>query len=224
MNPSYKYTALLDVLSFRFRLDQDISTGDYSLKNDLEGALSIFDSVDLEIFGVQAISDTIIMTCSSHERFEEFLNILKTVYIVFLNKGLYVRGGVAYSRHYQSGRLTYSHALAKAYEIESKIAIYPRIMIDKNIIDMYKGGASLPDIFGKNLLAQHNGGCFINVLDQDNWCNVYGSAAAMYKKDKLSLINNEAAFAKHQWFENYLFASPHADLTQIKYIEGTCLI
>lgn len=222
MNPSYKYTALLDVLSFRFRLDQDISTGGYSLKNDLEGALSIFDTVDLEIFDVQAISDTIIMTCSSHEKFEEFLIILKTVYIAFLNKGLYVRGGVAYSRHYQSGRLTYSHALAKAYEIESKIAIYPRIMIDKNIIDMYKGGASLPDIFGKNLLAQHNGGCFVSILDQDNWCNVYESAAAMYKKDRLSLINNEAAFAKHQWFENYLFASPYADLTKTKYIEGIC--
>lgn len=224
MKPSYTYTALLDVLSYRFRLEQDISTGEYSLKNDLEGALSIFDSVNSAIFGVQAISDTIIMTCSSHENFEEFLKILKTVYIAFLNRGLYVRGGVAYSRHYQSGRLTYSHALAKAYEIESEIAIYPRIMIDKNIIDMYKGGTSLPNIFRKNLLALHNGGCFINVLDQDNWCNIYESASAMYKKDRLSFINNEAAFAKHQWFENYLFTSPYADPKESKYIEGVDLI
>lgn len=220
MNFSYTYTALLDVLSYRFRLEQDISTGEYSLKNDLEGALSIFDSVNADIFGVQAISDTIIMTCSTHENFEEFLGILKTVYIAFLNKGLYVRGGVAYSRHYQSGRLTYSHALAKAYEIESKIAIYPRIMIDKNIIDMYKGGANLPKIFGKNLLALHNGGCFINVLDQDNWCHIYESASVMYEKDRLSLVNNEAAFAKHQWFENYLFASPYADPNKSKYIDN----
>lgn len=220
MNTTYTYTALLDVLSYRFRLEQDISTGEYSLKNDLEGALSIFDSVNADIFGVQAISDTIIMTCSKHENFEEFLEILKTVYIAFLKKGLYVRGGVAYSRHYQSGRLTYSHALAKAYEIESKIAIYPRIMIDKNIVAMYKGGANLPKIFGKGLLAQHNGGCFVNVLDKDNWCDIYENASAMYVKDRLSLVNNESAFAKHQWFENYLFASPYADVKKSKYIEG----
>lgn len=219
MNTSYAYTALLDVLSYRFRLERDISTGEHSLKSDLEGALSIFDSVDPNVFGVQAISDTIIMTCSTHVNFEEFLRILKTVYIAFLNKGLYVRGGMAYSKHYQNGRLTYSHALAKAYEIESKIAIYPRIMIDKNIIEMYKSGAGLPEIFGKNLLAQHNGGCFINILDQDNWCPIYESASAMYKLDQLSLVNNESAFAKHQWFENYLFSSPYADLKKSKYIE-----
>lgn len=224
MNISYTYTALLDVLSYRFRLEQDISSGEYSLKNDLEGALSIFDSVNSDIFGVQAISDTIIMTCSTHENFEEFLKILKAVYIAFLNRGLYVRGGVAYSRHYQSGRLTYSHALAKAYEIESKIAIYPRIMLDKNIIEMYQGGANLPKVFGKNLLARHNGGCFINVLDQGNWCEIYESASALYKKDQLSLVNNEAAFAKHQWFENYLFASPYAELSKSKYIENICPI
>lgn len=224
MNTSYTYIALLDVLSYRFRLEQDSSTGEESLKNDLEGALSVFDAVNADIFDVQAISDTIIMTCNTHENFEEFLKILKAVYIAFVDKGLYVRGGVAYSRHYQSGRLTYSHALARAYEIESKIAIYPRIMIDKNIIDMYKGGANLPKIFGKNLLASHNGGCFINVIDQDNWCHIYESALAMYKKDQFSLVNNEAAFAKHQWFENYLFSSQFADHKKPKYIEGICQI
>lgn len=221
---SYTYTALLDVLSYRFRLEQDISSGEYSLKTDLEGALSIFDTVNSDVFGIQAISDTLIMTCSAHEKFGEFLEILKKVYIAFLERGLYVRGGIAYSRHYQSGRLTYSHALAKAYEIESNVAIYPRIMIDKNIIEMYKGAPNLPKIFGENLLAQHNGGCFLNILDQANWCHIYDSASAMYEKDRRSLVDMEAAFAKHQWFENYLFASPYVDPSKPKYIEGITLI
>lgn len=224
MKTSYVYTALIDVLSYRFRLEQDILSGGFSFKSDLEGALSVFDSVNSAIFGVQAISDTIIMTCSTHENFEEFLRILKAVYIAFLERGLYVRGGVAYSRHFQSGRLTYSHAVARAYEIESKVAIYPRIVIDKNIVEMYRGSADLPEIFGKNLLARHNGSCFINVLDQDNWCHIYESASVTYEKDRLSLIDNEAAFAKHQWFENYLFSSPYADLGKPKYIEGISVI
>lgn len=164
------------------------------------------------------------MTCRTHEHFEEFLGILKAVYISFLNKGLYVRGGLAYSRHYQNGRVTYSHAIAKAYEIESKVAIYPRIMIDQNIVDMYNSGAGLPKIFGKSLLAKQNEGCFINILDKDNWAQIYEAASTMYKRDQMSLISNEAAFAKHQWFQNYLFSSPYADLGKPKYIESIGLI
>lgn len=224
MSIAYTYTALLDVLSYRFRLERDISSGEYSLKNDLEGALSIFDSVNPEDFGVQAISDTVIISCRTHEHFEEFLIILKKVFISFLSKGLFVRGGVAYSRHYQNGRVTYSHAIAKAYEIESKVAIYPRIMIDQNIVDMYNSGAGLPKIFGKGLLARQNGGCFINILDKDNWSQIYEAANTMYARDQMSLESDEAAFAKHQWFQNYLFSSSYADIEKPKYIESIGLV
>ncbi len=224
MNIPYIYTALIDVLSYRYRLQQDIESGDFSFKNDLEAALSVFDSVNSAVFGVQAISDTIILTCSTHENFEEFLAILKTVSVAFLQRGLYVRGGVAYSRHFQSGRLTYSHAVARAYEIENKNAIYPRILLDKNIVEMYKSGTGLPNIFQKNLLAEQNGNFFINILDQENWKTIYSRAAALYEKDRPSLVNNESAFAKHNWFENYLFSSPFRDDKKFRYIEGIKVI
>jgi hypothetical protein len=223
VNIPYIYTALIDVLSYRQKLDQDINSGGFAFKTDLESALSVFDSVNSAVFGVQAISDTIILTCATHENFEEFLGILKSVSIAFLERGLYIRGGVAYSRHFQSGRLTYSHAVAKAYEIENKNAIYPRILLDKNIIDMYKRGGNLPTIFGKNLLAEQNGVSFINILDQTNWPNIFEFAAKMYEKDKSRLLSNESAIAKHNWFENYLFSSPFRDHTRIRYIQPITL-
>lgn len=218
MKIPYIYTALIDVLSYRHRLQQDIKTGSFSFKSDLESALSVFDSVNSAVFGVQAISDTIILTCASHENFEEFLNILKLVSIAFMRRGLYIRGGIAYSRHFQSGRLTYSHAVAKAYEIESSEAIYPRIVLDRNIIQMYKGSSELKSIFGKSLLSEQNGSYFLNILDKENWVNVYDYAATMYAKDQASLLSNEAAFAKHSWFENYLMSSPFYDSSKSRYI------
>lgn len=217
MKSEYVYTALIDVLSYRNRLQEDINSGQESFKDDLIQSLSIFDNINTAIFGVQAISDTIIITCNRHDRFFEFLEILKSVFIAFMSKGLLIRGGVAYSKHFQSGRITYSHAVARSYEIESKIAVYPRIVIDKNILDMYETANHLPSIFNKNILIKQNDITFLNIIDDKNWNDLYQMARDIYEKNKSILSGNELAFLKHLWFESYLFSSGATPGTQ-KYI------
>lgn len=217
MKSEYVYTALIDVLSYRNRLQEDINSGQESFKDDLIQSLSIFDNINTAIFGVQAISDTIIITCNRHDRFFEFLEILKSVFIAFMSKGLLIRGGVAYSKHFQSGRITYSHAVARSYEIESKIAVYPRIVIDKNILDMYETANHLPSIFNKNILIKQNDITFLNIIDDKNWNDLYQMARDIYEKNKSILSGNELAFLKHLWFEGYLFSSGATPGTQ-KYI------
>lgn len=106
MTPRYSYVALIDVLAYRSRLENDKKMGQFKLKDDLEGALSVFDTVNSEIFSVQAISDTIILSCNDHNDFLEFISLLKGVFLAFLNKGLFIRGGIAYSKHFQTGKLT----------------------------------------------------------------------------------------------------------------------
>jgi hypothetical protein len=210
MMPSYFYTALIDVLSYRFRLERDVKSGAFSFKSDLEKSLSVFNNVNTAVYTVQAISDTIIITCNTHNNFPEFLDILKSVFISFLKTGLFIRGGVAYSKHFQSGRITYSHAISRAYELENKLAIYPRIVIDENIVQMYRSGNNLPQIFDQGLLAVQNGITFLNVIDKGNWKEAYDFARSIYENDESSIIGNESAFQKHQWFEKYIFDSPFA--------------
>ncbi|WP_458735633.1 hypothetical protein [Zobellella taiwanensis] len=181
-------------------------------------SLSVFDSVNTAIFGIQAISDTIIITCNNHNRFVEFLTILKNVFISFMERGLYVRGGVAYSKHFHSGRITYSHAVARAYEIESKEAIYPRIVIDKNILGMYETAKGFPSIFNEGLLVRQNGIVFLNVADQENWGSIYEMAKRIYSQDESELKGNEVAFMKHFWFENYLFSTSYVVVGKDRYI------
>lgn len=220
MSIPYCYVALLDVLSYRSRLRQDMEKGEYTFKDDLERSLGIFDSVNSVHFNVQAISDTIIITCGSHENFPEFLGILKNTFVSFLTRGLYVRGGVSYSKHFQSGRITYSHAVARAYEIESKQAIYPRVVLDRNIIDMYKSGTGLPAILDSELILRQNETHFVNVIDTDNWSILYEKAKEMYLKDERQLQSNESAFAKHLWFETLLLTSHHAGVYKSKYTDS----
>lgn len=218
MSTEFVYTALIDVLSYRNRLNHDVQSGKESFKDDLLHALSIFDSVNNAIFNVQAISDTIIITCNSHDRFVEFLNLLRKVFISFMSRGLFIRGGVAYSKHFQSGRITYSHAVARAYELESKEAIYPRVVIDRNILDMYATGKSLPKIFNEGLLVKQNDIVFLNIFDANNWQNIYEMAAEIYLKDEPELKGNEVAFQKHSWFEQYLFSMACAPEGAVRYI------
>lgn len=53
---------------------------------------------------------------------------------IMLTKGFYVRGGIATGTVYFDDYMIFSTALIKAYEIESKIAKYPRIVIDEGVI------------------------------------------------------------------------------------------
>lgn len=219
MTSIYSYVALIDVLAYRSRLENDKKTGQFKLKDDLEGALSVFDVVKPERFSVQAISDTIILPCDKHSDFLEFLSLLKRVFLAFLSKGLFIRGGIAYSKHFHAGKLTYSHAVARAYELESKAAIYPRIVIDPNIIEMYSSSSSLPKILGKGLFASHNKVSFLHVLDDQNFDSVYTMAKNIYERDMEDVSLNENAFSKHQWFENYIFTFVNSNTAMQRYIK-----
>lgn len=53
---------------------------------------------------------------------------------IMLTKGFYVRGGIAAGTVYFDDYMIFSNALIKAYEIESKTAKYPRIVIDEGVI------------------------------------------------------------------------------------------
>lgn len=219
MNSEYVYTALIDVLSYRYRLERDIKSGSEEFRHDLEQALSVFDGINTSVFGVQAISDTIILTCNTHERIEEFFNIITKVFFAFMKRNLFIRGGIAYSKHFQSGRITYSQSVARAYELESKSSIYPRIVVDENVVNMHTSSDKLLGILGDQSVLVQNGIYFLDILSHDGWDEAYECAKDIYEKDRGTILKNESAFLKHAWFENYLFSSKYADSNKKRYIE-----
>jgi hypothetical protein len=76
---AYVYVALLDVLGYRNRLEEDRSQRALTFRDDLQNAMAVFQNVNEADFQYQAISDTIIISCSRQEAFLEFLSILKEV-------------------------------------------------------------------------------------------------------------------------------------------------
>ncbi|MGG2197532.1 hypothetical protein [Paenibacillus validus] len=199
--------ALIDVLGYRHLLERDRKSGKLDFKDKLSNALSVLEHFDESIIKVQAISDTIIISCEEHRNLIEFFDALRKIFIAFLREGLFIRGGIAYSRHYQSKHVTYSHAIARAYELEQNSAIYPRIVVDTNIIEMFKVGAELPEILTAGILCYEQGVYFLQILSEDNWGEIYKLASDIYEKDKSQL--NENAYNKHLRFQCYLLDSEY---------------
>lgn len=205
---TYAYVALLDVLGYRFRLAEDRKSGGLSFKDSLQNALRVFETVNEADFHYQAISDTILVSCSHRGMFPEFLEVVRRVFVAFLEDGMFLRGGVTFEKHFKSANLTYSHAVARAYEIESARATYPRIVVDENILAMLHESGELDKLLALKLLLHANGTVFLNVADERNWAQLYEWGRAMFNAQQSALLGRESEFAKHVWFERYLMEHP----------------
>jgi CDP-glycerol glycerophosphotransferase (TagB/SpsB family) len=107
--------------------------------------------------------------------------------------------------------------------LESTSAIYPRIVIDENIVQMHSVEGAKVKLAGERLIVQQNGVYFIHILDDANWAAVYEAAKRAYTRDKEAMLLSEAALSKHAWFERYLSTflpsgevfSPYIELAQL---------
>lgn len=203
----HSFVALLDVLGYKNKIRADRQNANEDFKERLERSLSVLSGINETEAGYQAISDTIIVSAHSSTPFSDYLGHLVAVQRSFLKNGLFIRGGVAFAPHFKSGTLTYSHALPIAYELEQKQAVYPRIVIDKNIIEMMGRGEKLEceakEISDKKFICIENGVYFLNILN-DSPSECYEYARSIYCADKDFLDGNEHEMAKHRWLQNFI--------------------
>jgi hypothetical protein len=207
MSIPYTFVSLLDVLGYKNKINEDRLNAKEDFKLKLEASLSVLGGINETEISYQAISDTIIVTAHRSTPFAEFLTTLGRVHRSFLENGLFIRGGISFAQHFKSGPLTYSHALPVAYEIEQKQAIYPRIVIDSNVIAMISSGGKLEaeskTISDNKLICQENGVYFLNIVG-DSAERCYALAKGIYEAEMVFLDGNEHELAKHRWLQNFI--------------------
>jgi hypothetical protein len=140
------------------------------------------------------------------------------VEISFLQNGLFLRGGLTFQQHFRSGAITYSPAYAGAHELESKLAIYPRIVVDHNIVDMVESSGLGSELAGARLLCECNGVFFVNIINEENWSDLFAKAKELYQHDSLGMKTAEGIFSKHLWFQEYLLSSEFANPDAARYV------
>ncbi|MCZ8292403.1 MAG: hypothetical protein O9312_02715 [Hylemonella sp.] len=202
--------ALLDVLAYRNHLKADRSSGTETFKTKLESALSVLTSINETELSYQAISDTIIVAANPSTALTDFISTIAEVQRSFLQSGLLIRGGIAFEQHFKSGNLTYSHALAVAYELEQRQAIYPRVVIDKGVIEMLRTGSrfTIDDarrLQSERLICVQNEIHFVNFI-AGKVDDCYTMAKNIFEAERAELEGREAELAKHRWLQDYILS------------------
>jgi hypothetical protein len=168
------------------------------------------------------------------QNFVSFYGWIMVFYNKLLNAGFLCRGGISQGWHYSSNSLIFSRALVEAYQIESKEAIYPIIMIhptltkylvDKNFIsEPYYQYMFSHDNTGRNFLNQFNSSIVDQLffyrdeykdLDKDtNIKNEWLSKVLEIIRDKSSQYIGTPPMDKYQWlkeFSEYNLNGSHSD-------------
>lgn len=136
MNFNYHVIGFLDILGFSAMVE-----------SDSRSAVPRFLPVFVEVFAelskfntedgpkVRMFSDSILVEASlSPVNIIRVFEVAGELQRLFLRKGILVRGGIAYGKHFSSENVTFSQALVDAYHIESKEARFPRVVIDRDTL------------------------------------------------------------------------------------------
>ncbi len=94
----------------------------------------------------QTFSDCICISIPYYDNESDFLsnfNLLITYVrgfqLAMMAKGFFTRGGISTGSHYADSNIIFSKGLVSAYLIESTKAVYPRVVVDRTIIERILG-------------------------------------------------------------------------------------
>jgi hypothetical protein len=204
MADGYSYVALLDVLGYRSHVKKDRDHGRLDFKDKLTEALGVLRNINEDEVRSVTISDTVILSTSNPVGLRELMSACSLLFVSFMRHGLLLRGGIAYSQHFHSGNVTYSHALTLAHGLESENAIWPRILIASGALDASLANGA--DLRGDGLIISWNGVNILNILHGVEWTDIYRCVSEIYENEKSQMP--EDVFTKFVLFERFMMNHP----------------
>jgi hypothetical protein len=165
MNYEYRIVAFIDILAFS-EMIKATDTDDPKKEDDAKAMLDKLQEVvkflqtdiskaiskhDLPS-GTKAsmFSDTVVVSIPKAESrgVWRLFQLLKKLQIKLIGNDILLRGGIVHGKLIHQDQLIIGPALVNAYEVESKSALYPRIVIDPHVLHLYvrKNGVSISNL------------------------------------------------------------------------------
>ena len=225
--------AFLDVLGFRQKLtdfekeaevnksrlssEDDESAGKYMSQktNDFINAFKVaISSLDKSKYRYYLFSDNICISSieeTTAADLQDLLLVITKLFFEFAQRGYFLRGGIDYGLFIDEETIAIGNPLAVAYELETKKAVYPRIVLSQRLIDEFQSFNTdfkkEFELFYSSALIQES--CEIKYLNV--FLHVFQSD---YREDRESFFlkfnsvisqnlehnkNNETVFVKYKW-------------------------
>ncbi|MBU0609645.1 MAG: hypothetical protein KKI08_17290 [Armatimonadetes bacterium] len=136
------WVAVLDIMGYAKLVCQAASDASNAgrtigtLRDALGDVTSSWAAMRNDAASMSIISDSVCVSWPLEEK--PSLNVangVSAICLEFLKKGLFVRGSIAFGRHYNDGRLLFSPAFIEAHRAEGKEAFYPRVLCDYRSAD-----------------------------------------------------------------------------------------
>ena len=170
-----------------------------------------------EVLQVRIFSDNIVIICQSQkipplEALKLIVMLTSIIQINFLNDDILLRGGITKGNLFADDIMLWGNALVQAYGLESHVAIYPRIVVDPELIGETKLLISKDEktkLFRENYIVQDKDGlCYINYLHISKALKDPMISCLAFKErayDKLvESTNNIKVCQKLTWHLNYI--------------------
>ena len=156
----------------------------------------------------QAFSDNIfINTPATSEGLMELIGQVRWLALTALEKGAFIRGGVTIGNISQNkqNNILFGPALIEAYELESKTALYPRIILSKTAFSLLE--STYDSDFLKQQLCQSQDGVWYIHLFYNSIKDVYRDWEKTFKPIIEQALNdnidNPTIYKKIRWFAEY---------------------
>jgi hypothetical protein len=228
-----RYCAFIDILGFR-GLVQSLGD-DYSRFNALRTLLTKIHSPanpatkswDIG-FRAQSISDAVaISTLSTNTGLIHLLIAIENLAVELLRAGYLIRGALVKGKLYHDESMVFGEALIRAYELESSIVRFPRVMITRDILQDIEGFYSGLFAANENIFTPHieqgdDGPSYVHVLrgisstiatlqleninlppEKQHSLEEFANIQAIIQKRLDESTDNPRHFEKVQWFARY---------------------
>lgn len=163
---TYHYVAFLDVLGFSEMVARDCngpSANAVYLPILLRAHKTAIEQAQLFTGAkVTQFSDCILLAHPyAPSEFSRVVEHVANLQRSLLENGILSRGGLSYGKHFSDEEFIFSDALIRAYKIEQDRAIFPRVVIDDDLLDLIK---PLDPEQMPALVREADGACFIDYM------------------------------------------------------------
>ncbi|MFZ5294765.1 hypothetical protein ACS6K7_06515 [Enterobacter chuandaensis] len=153
MKYEQRIVAFIDILGFKSLLDGTVEKDGNDNENAIDAVVSAYeeiydiwnldenpsfiDSKPTQSKKVSIFSDCVVVSFEVDQPSEVFYTLLEIKWLIMrlISRGMLCRGAVSMGKFIHTDRYLFGPALVEAYMLESKAAMYPRVILDHSVIE-----------------------------------------------------------------------------------------